>query len=229
MTLKELIAKHKAVWGDRSFVISALLATTFFFASLALNDLAGHFATMLQSNHVSDFILETVPVVDVTPLISVGSVFLALSVPVLMTLEPRRIPYTGYTMGLFILIRAAFVCLTHTAVPLGSIGHDGPFFRAIGLSYTGDLFFSGHTGGPFLLSLIFIRHPRIRWTYVATSIFLGVMMLLAHAHYSIDVFAAFFISYAIFHLSLTCFPRARRIFKDGLLPTEVEHRRRTDS
>ncbi len=228
MKYEKIIAKHQACWGNAAFMKSSLLATLFFLIALVVNDRAGDFATARMSNHVSDFLLDELPVVDVTRLIVAGSIFLAASVPILMILEPSRIPFTGYTMGLFIFIRAAFVCLTHTAAPSGSLGYDSPFFRAIGLAYNGDLFFSGHTGGPFLLSLIFKEQIRLRITFVSVSVVLGALMLLARAHYSIDVFAAFFISYSIFHLSMWFFPGARRVFHEGPAP-RVKPNSKTDA
>jgi membrane-associated phospholipid phosphatase len=68
-----------------------------------------------------------------------------------------------------------------------------------------DFFFSGHTGLPFLIALIFWDNRLIRYISLSASILFGVSVLLGHLHYSIDVFAAFFITYSIFAI-------ARRFF-----------------
>jgi hypothetical protein len=68
-----------------------------------------------------------------------------------------------------------------------------------------DLFFSGHTGLPFLIALIFWDHVYVRTLFLSSSVVFGVIVLLSHLHYSIDVFSAFFITYSIYHISLKLF------------------------
>jgi membrane-associated phospholipid phosphatase len=82
-----------------------------------------------------------------------------------------------------------------------------PSFIFDKFNFTGDLFFSGHTGLPFLLALVFWDHPWWRRVFVIVSIIFGVTVLLGHFHYSIDVFGAFFITYTIFHIATRLFPR----------------------
>jgi hypothetical protein len=68
-----------------------------------------------------------------------------------------------------------------------------------------DLFFSGHTGFPYLMALIFWNTKPLRWLFLAASIFFGGAVLLGHLHYSIDVFSAFFITYGIFNIAIRLF------------------------
>ena len=42
---------------------------------------------------------------------------------------------------------------------------------------------------------------------LVASLVFGTAVLLGHLHYSIDVFSAFFITYAIFHLAIWLFPK----------------------
>jgi membrane-associated phospholipid phosphatase len=81
------------------------------------------------------------------------------------------------------------------------------------LTFGGDLFFSGHTGLPFLMALIFWNHPRLRYTFIAASLIFGTSAILGHYHYSIDVFAAYFITYSIFHIARTMFRSDLRLFE----------------
>jgi membrane-associated phospholipid phosphatase len=76
-----------------------------------------------------------------------------------------------------------------------------------------DFFFSGHTGLPFLMALIFWEEKWIRTiTLLVTAIF-SVSVILGHLHYSIDVFAAFFISYGIFAIAKNFFSQDYKLFK----------------
>ena len=79
-------------------------------------------------------------------------------------------------------------------------------------AFGGDLFFSGHTGLPFLMALIFWDNKYLRWIFILTSVMFATVVLLAHLHYSIDVLSAFFITYTIFHIALFLFKKDRRLF-----------------
>lgn len=76
------------------------------------------------------------------------------------------------------------------------------------MNFGGDLFFSGHTGLPFLVALIFWSSPRIRYFFLALSMFFAVTVLLMHLYSSIDVASAYFITYTIFSI-------AKHIFHSG--------------
>jgi hypothetical protein len=101
-----------------------------------------------------------------------------------------------------------------------SLTHIGPYPTKLVLESnlldfitTGnDLFFSGHTGLPFLIALIYWDHVYIRRLFIIASIVFGAVVLLSHLHYSIDVFAAFFITYAIYHIALLVFSLEHKVF-----------------
>jgi membrane-associated phospholipid phosphatase len=80
-------------------------------------------------------------------------------------------------------------------------------------SFGADLFFSGHTGLPFLMALIFWKNKLLRYSFLFLSVFFGLIVLLGHIHYSIDVLSAFFITYTIWHVSEKLFPKDLQIFK----------------
>lgn len=112
--------------------------------------------------------------------------------------KPGKIHYAIGMFSLFVVIRAGFMILTHLKVPTDAIsfippGGFGVFF------FSNDMFFSGHAGLPFLGFLMF-KNKGIKYFMLASSIILGLTVLLMHLHYSIDVASAFFISYGIYKI-----------------------------
>ncbi len=179
--------------------------------SIVSNFYAGTFATENISNPVTDIILDNVPVINVDFIFVQGALFMWMFVGGLLIARPERIPFVFKALALFILVRSGFIILTHI----------GPFptrskydLNEIMQSFTfgGDLFFSGHTGAPFLLALMFWKDSRLRFTFLAATSVFGVAVLLGHLHYSIDVFAAFFISYGIHDLAKFLFRRNWELF-----------------
>jgi membrane-associated phospholipid phosphatase len=137
--------------------------------------------------------------------------------------EPKRLPFTLKSIALFILVRSLFITLTHLGpypdrIPLDihtmlmsrwNVGNLLTFGSG------GDLFFSGHTGLPFLFALIFWKNPRMRLFCLIGAVFFGIVVLLGHLHYSIDVLSAFFITYAIYHIAEWLFKKDRRMFYES--------------
>jgi hypothetical protein len=116
------------------------------------------------------------------------------------------IPFALKSAALFILIRSAFITLTHLGpFPTHSYINQEAFFSPLNLG--SDFFFSGHTGLPYLMALVFWEYKFIRNVCLAASVVFGVSVLLGHLHYSIDVFSAYFITYSIFHISQKFFAK----------------------
>jgi membrane-associated phospholipid phosphatase len=123
--------------------------------------------------------------------------------------EPKKFPYYVIFAAFLGMVRAGFITLTHLKVPVDAIPVNYPSFFDL-LVFSNDLFFSGHTAFPFLGFLIF-KNPRIKGFMLVASIVLGTSALLMHQHYSIDVFAAFFITYGLYVLGEKFFKKIKFI------------------
>ena len=144
-----------------------------------------------------------------------GPVVLWLMVIALLIVRPYCIPFTLKSVGLFLLIRSVFVSLTHIGpFPTHVIIVPSGFISS--LATGSDRFFSGHTGLPFLLELIFWHDARLRIAFLIATLICGTAVLLGHIHYSIDVLAAFFITYTIHHLAEMAFKKDKQLFIHGL-------------
>ncbi len=123
----------------------------------------------------------------------------------------QKLPFVFKTIALFVIIRSIFISLTHVApIPGAEINHTYFLFNKI--VFNGDLFFSAHVGLPFLAALLYWQHKKLRIFFLASSFFFGFVVLLGHLHYSIDVFAAFFITYGIFRLAQYFFKKDYKSF-----------------
>jgi membrane-associated phospholipid phosphatase len=79
------------------------------------------------------------------------------------------------------------------------------------INFQANFFFSGHTGLPFLMALIFWADKFWRKFFLAVSALFAISVLLAHVHYSVDVFAAPFMTYGIFKIAERFFPYDRSL------------------
>ncbi|MFH1183064.1 MAG: phosphatase PAP2-related protein [Candidatus Moraniibacteriota bacterium] len=210
--MKKLFSNHKNIWQDKDFLTSLSLGFLFLFISFIINYYAGLYATSSQSNAVSDIILDHLPVYNVNFIFFEGFSLLWVFVISILVYKPRAIPFTIKNIAIFILIRAAFITLTHLKESPNyfQTGTESMFQNVF--TFGGDLFFSAHTGLPFLLALVFWKNKKLRLIFLVTSIVFAVSMLLGHLHYSIDVFAAFFITYSIYKIAQYFFAKDYQLF-----------------
>jgi len=218
----ELARRYRLYASQQSFRTSVVLSVVLFIISMFINIFAINFATEHASNAVTDIVLSNIPVFDVSALFVYGTFWFAAITAVVVLAHPKRIPFSLHAITLFFITRSIFTSLTHTG-PF--VPHTMGFGDTIAKTFFGaDLFFSGHTGLPFLGALIFWREPALRYFYLATSLFFAIIVLMGHIHYSIDVLSAFFITYGIYHIVIWLFPKEFAVFheEDGAqtLPTK---------
>jgi hypothetical protein len=184
-------------------------------ASLVTNYVAGTYASLHAGHPVRDIVLDRVPTLPVDVIFVEGAFALWMFVLAILAAAPRTIPFILKALGLFIIIRSFFVILTHIGPPVDEAVLD-PNRIMSQLTFAGDLFFSGHTGFPFLLSLIFWERKSLRYTFLVSSGVFALAVLLGHLHYSIDVFAAFFITDSVFRIAQRAFPEDYATLSDRL-------------
>lgn len=186
----------------------------FFSLSLIVNRYASFYATAQASNPVTDLLLDNIPVMKVEWIVNDAAAIFGFCMIGLIIWQPRRIPFILKSVALFILIRSVFITLTHLApFPERVLLDPADIFRT--LTYGGDYFFSGHTGMSFLFALIYWQKKSVRYFCLTASALLSVGVIFGHLHYSIDVFAAFFITYGIFVMAQHLFPYAYTVFSEG--------------
>ena len=197
---------------NKKYLFSIITSFLFLLFSTVVTFFAIRYTTFVASNSVSDLILNNLRVFNVAPLFIYGPIIFIIVVAIYIFKKPETIPFVFESISLFYLIRSVFISLTH----LGPLPNHVVITSTSWLSTftTGnDFFFSGHTGLPFLLALIFWEDKPFRYFCLTASIFFGTIVLMGHLHYSIDVFGAFFITYTIYHLARKIFFKNYQLFQ----------------
>ena len=191
-----------------AFILLALAVIFQFYASA--------YVDRTPSNSVGDLFLSILPVLNLNFIIVEGALITIAFSIILILAKPQYILFALKAAAIFIATRAVFVSVTHIGIYPGQVGPDptGIFDHIYtGLGLEAGFFFSGHTGLPFLMALIFWDERFWRYAYLVISIVFGIAVLFAHVHYSIDVLAAPYMAYGIFKMSQYFFPEDYKLIE----------------
>ena len=206
---------YKHYFTDKNFLISFLSGLLLLIISLVAQFFISGYVNSLPSDSVNDLILSNTRVYDVDLIFVYGSVLLLFVGLFVGLKQPHCLPFALKSVALFTLIRSAFITLTHiTIFPTHAIISSQFFNREVfnGIFTGNDLFFSGHTGLPFLLALMFWDNKKLRFLFLGFSILFANVVLLGHLHYSIDVLSAYFITFTIFYICKFLFKKDWQLF-----------------
>lgn len=175
------------------------LSIILFIIANILNVMAGDFVDSIPGKVVSDIILDNIPAIDLS-FFYIQGITLILIVffvyPIIYKVKKIHIAISQFS--LLLMIRSFFMVLTHLKLPTQAILPTTNAFVSI-ISFRNDLFFSGHTAVPFLGFLIY-KNKKLKLFFLLCTITMMLTVLFMHVHYSIDVFAALFITYGSFEL-----------------------------
>src|SRR3989344_913194 len=206
-----LYLRHKDFWSKTNIVSLLGGAVFFLFATIIQHFAYNYIDRTVNGTPVGDLLLDNLAVVNLDFFIVEGALVSTAIVLILFLLYPKYLIFSVKTLALFIIIRSFFISLTHLGVNLHQITLDpnsiGFFLYDFLYNAKNDFFFSGHVGASFLFALIFWKQVTWRIVFLAISIIFAVSMLLAHMHYSIDIFAAPFITYGIYQMSRWLFKK----------------------
>lgn len=224
---RKFVRRWKELLSDRKYVISLISGFSLMLIALVANFYVARYTETVQATKVGDLFLDWLPTVDLG-FFYTTFIFMLVGLIIIYPVffQQELLPFTAKTFAAFILIRSFFISLTHLGPPepFYALPHFTDQNAFIRFFYLNDLFFSGHTGVPFLAALIFWKHRFMRYFMLVGSVVMGVTVLLMHVHYSIDVFAAYFITYTIYVVSDKVFNQLNRRFRLIIQKIEQEER-----
>ncbi|OGC82225.1 MAG: hypothetical protein A2V81_00615 [Candidatus Abawacabacteria bacterium RBG_16_42_10] len=191
----------------------SLYGALFLLVIVWLNYQAGTFAFSRMSNGVADLILDSIPRLDVSFVFIEGALLMTLLIFIIALRRPTYIPCILFNVAMFFGVRAAAVILTHLGPPLTVPDLTLASNLTERFVQGADYFFSGHTGFPLVIALVFWDTRWIRYLFIGFSIFFGSTALLGHLHYSIDVFSAPFIAHSVVIISQRLLPQIWKVAK----------------
>ena len=215
---KEYFIKGYRNWRKEfsEFKYLIFLSLIIFGIAAFIDYLSGTYVSSAETVDVPDLILDHIGPFNIGFLLTWGYVtfFLALFLyPILFHITILHIAICQFS--LLIMLRAVFVVFTHMQTPPDAIPTNFPWIFQK-LDFHNDMFFSGHTAIPFLGFLMF--KEKIRYFFLFGSILMGTSVLLAHMHYSIDVFAAFFITYGSYKINNLLIHKSELYIRNRSLP-----------
>ncbi|MEI6397064.1 MAG: phosphatase PAP2-related protein [Candidatus Taylorbacteria bacterium] len=216
--------RWKNLISDKTFIFSLIVGVILLCSSLIINYYAQGYAVNRESSPVADIVLSNIPVFNVDVWFMYGPLVLGLILFISCIRNPCKIPLLLKSAAIFVTIRAIFITFTHIGpYPDHNIldSMDFDFLKTFSTSanffiFSGgaDLFFSGHTGMPFLAALIYWDNKLMRYICLFSSFFFGILALLGHLHYTIDVASAFFITYTIYVIIKKLIPHDVAMFEE---------------
>ncbi len=198
--LKESISWSEA-WQEPRFRNKTIIALLLIAIILLLLPSFFAFIEKREGMVLQDFVLERLPAIDVSipTFVIIWSVVLLVFYRIYQ--NPGLFLVIAYGFILMCLLRVLTISMLPLNPPAGLITLKDPIaniaYGGNGIFITKDLFYSGHTGNMFLFFLCL----QAKWDKIialTASCMVGILVLVQHIHYSIDVFAAFIFTYFIY-------------------------------
>lgn len=194
---KEKTSSYKTLYIIECFLSSILL----YFSIWWQNTLSIYNDTSSIHSSVGDILFSIIPSIDLSYLYFGGIWIIALlGIIYGIYKEPLKIPLALTALSIFFIIRGICISSTHIGIPPD---HIIPNIQGLGILqfFRNDLFFSGHTGIPFLIALLVWKDVFWRNIFLLASVIMALTVISMRIHYTIDIIGAYFITYGIFHIS----------------------------
>ncbi|MDD3559267.1 MAG: phosphatase PAP2 family protein [Melioribacteraceae bacterium] len=194
-----IATEWKSEWSKKEFRKYLLTAFAFLIPALSVLPKYLLWNETREGFAFDDPILKLFDPVDVTWL-TFGLIYASILLAFIsLAKSPNRLMVIFQSYGTLVFFRIISMYLLPLDPPEMLIPLDDPFVQLFGggVILEKDLFFSGHTSTMFLLYLGADR-KKMKYIFLAATIFVGLSVIIQHVHYSVDVFVAPFFAFAAF-------------------------------
>ena len=187
-------------WQNKGFR-TKLIASLLIFVGLLL--FLPHFFAFIEKREgvvINDWILQLIPAKNFSVIIFIliWSVFLLAIIRSVQ--EPAVSLMILLSVVIILFLRILTIYFVVLDPPPGLIVLTDPLtsltYGGKGIFITKDLFFSGHTSNLFIVYLC-VQKKADKIFVLLSAITVGILVLVQHVHYSMDVIAAFFITWLV--------------------------------
>lgn len=186
------IFRIKTIFGS-IILLAILIAFPFFFAIIEQR----------EGMQFNDRLLQLIPPVDVSVFTFIVIWGMTLFLWFRCVQNPGIFIVALYSVIILCLSRMITISVFPLNPPVGLIPLKDPisslFYGGTQVFITKDLFYSGHTATQFLIFLC-LEKKKDKILALLSTTTVGVLVLVQHVHYTIDVLAAFVITYFIYLL-----------------------------
>lgn len=198
-----MILRWKNAWQEKWFikrVISGLLVLVMLLSILP------YFFGMIEKRAgfaINDWVLSQLPAINLS--IPIFAIIWGMVAVTLYECYKKPIVFLQMLWAFIFLTMARIISIS--LVPLNPPQHLVTLADPLSNFFYGedfitkDLFFSGHTSTQFLLFFV-LKEKWQKVLALATAIVIGLLVLVQHVHYTIDVLGAFLFTPLIFKASL---------------------------
>jgi hypothetical protein len=189
----------KKAWGISIFKQYVLIGLALLIILLIAFPFFFNFIEGRAGRSINDILLNSIPAINVSNWVFTIIWSMALLTIVRCVQEPQI--FLLFLWGFIILSLSRMISII--ALPLNPPNELIELIDPISNSFYGskfitkDLFYSGHTATQFLMFLCLQKKGDKLVTFIST-IAIGVLVLIQHVHYTIDVIAAPFFTYVVF-------------------------------
>jgi PAP2 superfamily C-terminal len=184
-------------WHDNIFLILFITVIIYLAGLIAFFNQFFSYIQHRKGTVLPDVILAHIPTHNISPwlfLVLYSSLIIGIY---FLLFYPKRMLQLLIAAAIVYTCRAITIWLIPLDPPAGCLPLRDPIIRHIAYGnviVTKDLFFSGHVT---ILFLLFLSMPNrsLRILYFALMLLIIMLLLIQHAHYSIDILGAFFFSY----------------------------------
>jgi len=191
----------KKVWENNVFRLYISIILTMFFVLIFIYGRFLDFIEERPGSVLADPILTLFAPLEVT-WFTFGIIYISVILTLFrLSWQPSQLLITIQAYIFIAMARMASMYMIPLDPPPLLIPLEDPFVQSVSTGVlTRDLFFSGHTSTMFLLFLS-CTGRKMKVFFLIGTILVGLLVLIQHVHYSIDVVAAPFYAYSCYKLS----------------------------